>query len=81
MGPHWDSHGTTCEFCWCPEVPAGRENNGAVVHGNKMYLFLGFSWGIVGCTPIPTYPYDRMSRWKLVNDREKGGGTLGMGAP
>ena len=23
------------------KVPAGRENNGAVVHGNKMYLFLG----------------------------------------
>ena len=25
------------------KVPAGRENNGAVVHGNKMYLLLGFS--------------------------------------
>jgi hypothetical protein len=24
-----------------PQVPAGRENNGAVVHGNKMYLNLG----------------------------------------
>lgn len=22
------------------KVPAGRENNGAVVHGNKMYLLL-----------------------------------------
>ena len=34
------------------KVPAGRENNGAVVHGNKMYLFLGvfpfISWGVDG---------------------------------
>lgn len=47
-------------FC-PPQVPAGRENNGAVVHSNKMYLQL---WrqgrrkpGLKFCKPLVQVPY------------------------
>ena len=39
-----------------PKVPAGRENNGAVVHGNKMYLFLGSLRGNSWMYPDPKVP-------------------------